>query len=234
MTSRLSKMVGRLRKMAGSVKKLLLLGAFAALCLAQEQAGGGTAASSEPSEAWKWANFAILAVGLGYLIAKSAPAFFQARTESIQKDIATARKTKEEAERRAAEMDARLAALGQEIEKFRAQARAEMEQEGERIRRETAAQIHRLEQQAESEIESATKAARAELRALAAQLALDQAEQRIRARLDEPAEASLVDNFVADLAQSAPRDGRDQVEVTPSRGARFALGSERERQGSKN
>jgi F0F1-type ATP synthase membrane subunit b/b' len=215
------------------VRKLVLLAAFAALCLAQEQAGGASS-SNEPSEAWKWANFAILAVGLGYLLAKSLPSFFQARTESIQKDIAAARKTKEEAERRAAEMDARLAALGQEIEKFRAQARAEMEQEGERIRRETAAQIDRLEQQAETEIESASKAARADLRALAARLALALAEQRIRARLDETAEASLVDNFFADLAQRVPRDGRDQIEVTPSRGAPFALGSTGEQQGSKN
>jgi F-type H+-transporting ATPase subunit b len=191
--------------MTSRLRKLLLLSAFAALCLAQEQAGGA-AASSEPSAVWKWANFAILAVGLGYVIGKSLPAFFQARTESIQKDIATARKTKEEAERRAAEMDARLAALGQEIEKFRAQARAEMEQEGERIRRETAAQIHRLEQQAEGEIESASKAARAELRALAARLALDLAEKRIRARLDEPAEASLVENFFADLAQQGSKN----------------------------
>jgi F-type H+-transporting ATPase subunit b len=182
------------------MRKLVLLTAFAALCMAQEQAGGA-ASSNEPSAAWKWANFAILAVGLGYLIAKSLPSFFQGRTESIQKDIAKARKTKEEAERRAAEMDARLAALGQEIDKFRAQARAEMEQEGERIRRETAAQIHHLEQQAESEIESASKAARAELRALAARLALDLAEKRIRARLDDRAEASLVENFVADLSQ---------------------------------
>jgi F-type H+-transporting ATPase subunit b len=182
-----------------------MLGAFAALCLAQEQAGGA-AASSEPSAVWKWANFAILAVGLGYVIAKTLPSFFQARTESIQKDIATARKTKEEAERRAAEMDARLAALGQEIEKFRAQASAEMEQEGERIRRETAAQIHHLEQQAESEIESASKAARAELRAFAARLALDLAEQRVRARLDDAAEASLVENFVSDLARQGSKN----------------------------
>jgi F-type H+-transporting ATPase subunit b len=206
MRSRLREMRSRLKKMAGSVKRLLLLSAFAALCLAQEQTGGGTAASSEPSEAWKWANFAILAVGLGYLMGKSLPSFFRARTESIQKSIATARKTKEEAERRAAEMDARLAALGQEIEKFRAQARAEMEQEGQRIRRETAAQIHRLEQQAQSEIESASKAARAELRALAARLALDLAEQRIRARLDEPTEASLVENFFGDLERQGSKN----------------------------
>jgi F-type H+-transporting ATPase subunit b len=191
--------------MTSRLRKLLLLSAFAAVCLAQEQAGGA-AASSEPSAVWKWANFAILAVGLAYIIGKSLPSFFQARTESIQKDIASARKTKEEAERRAAEMDARLAALGQEIEKFRAQARAEMEQEGERIRRETAAQIHRLEQQAEAEIESASKAARAELRALAARLALDLAEQRIRARLDETAEASVVESFFADLAQQGSKN----------------------------
>jgi F0F1-type ATP synthase membrane subunit b/b' len=94
-----------------------------------------------------------------------------------------------------------MSALGSDIEEFRARARIEMEQEGERIRQATASQIRKLEQQAELEIEAAGKTARRELRAYAADLALDLAEQRIRARLDPGAEATLVDNFVADLKQ---------------------------------
>ena len=177
---------------------------FAASCMAQET--GGAAESSEPGAIWKWANFIILAIGLGYLIAKMLPEFFRARTEGIQRSITEAQQTKLDAERRAAEMDSRLAALGSEIEKFRRQAREEIEREGERIRSETAAHIRRLEQQAETEIEAAGKAARRELHAVAAKLALELAEQRIRTRLNVNSEAALVDNFLTDLAREGSKN----------------------------
>lgn len=187
------------------MKRLLLMFALAAMVsLAQEQAGGAPA-PSEPAALWKWANFAILAIGLGYLIAKTMPAFYRSRTGEIQKSIVEAQQTKMDAERRAAEMDARLASLGSEIEKFRDRARSEMEREGERIRNETAAQIRRLEQQAAIEVESAGKAARRELRAFAAQLAVELAENRIRARLDPSAEAGMVDNFFGDLERQGSK-----------------------------
>ena len=185
------------------MKRLLLaLLVAAAVAFAQEHAGsGGGAAAAEPSAIWKWLNFAILAGGLGYLMAKTLPAFFKSRTADIQKGIREARDIKLEAERLSNQMDARMSALGSDIEEFRTRAHTEMEQEGERIRQATASQIRKLEQQAEQEIEAAGKTARRELRAYAADLALDLAEQRIRARLDPGAEATLVDNFVADLKQ---------------------------------
>jgi len=182
---------------------LLLLLIGTTICFAQESGG---AAESEPSVLWKWANFLILAAGLGYLIAKNLPAFFQSRTASIQKSIVEAQQAKLDAERRAAEMDARMSALGSEIEKFRAEAASEMEQEGQRIRRETAEQVKKLERQAEIEIESAGKLARRQLRAYAAQLAVDLAEKRVRARLDTQDEAALIEDFVRDLESKGSRN----------------------------
>jgi F-type H+-transporting ATPase subunit b len=175
----------------------------AALCLAAEQGG---AAEAEPEPVWVWANFLILAIGLGYLLAKHLPTFFQTRTESIRKDIVEAQQAKTDAERRAADMEARMNAIGAEIEKFRAEARAEMEQEGARIRRETADLIEKMERQAQLEIESAGTAARRQLRAYAAELAVDLAEQRIRERLDEPTEASLIEGFVRNLQREESRN----------------------------
>ncbi len=60
---------------------------------------------------------------------------FRTRTEEIQQGIVEAQAMKRDAEKRAAEMEAKMAALGAEIEKFRLQARSEMEQESARIRR---------------------------------------------------------------------------------------------------
>jgi len=172
----------------------LLFSACAILSAAEEQGG-----SAEPSMTWKVVNFVILAIGLGYLMAKTLPGFFHSRTSSIQEGISEAQKVKAEAEKRAAEVDKRVSALGAEIEKFRSQSRAEMEKEGARIREETAATIRKMEQQAQVEIESAGKSARRELKAYAANLALDLAEQRVRAKLNPTAENALVEKFVVDL-----------------------------------
>ena len=191
---------------------LLILAVGAATLLAQENIKVGQkqeaehAGEGDPLLGWKFANFALLAAGLGYLMSKHLPAFFQSRTSEIQKGIAEAQQMKRDAEKRAAEMDARMAALGSEIDKFRAQSQAEMQQEGDRIRRDTAGAIEKLERQAEMEIESAGKTARRELKEYAANLALDLAEQRIRTNLDAAAETALVQNFVNDLNREGARE----------------------------
>ncbi|MCU1335174.1 MAG: H+-transporting two-sector ATPase, subunit [Bryobacterales bacterium] len=193
------------------MKRLLLVPVFAiATLLAQEPAehkAGETAEhSQEPAAIWKWANFAILAAGLGYLMAKNLPPVFTSRTKEIQKGISEAQQMKLDAERRAAEMDARLKALGADIERFRDQSAAEMQQEGDRIARETAAQLKKIEEHAAVEIESAGKTARRQLKEYAAELALGLAEERLRSRLDSATEAALVDDFVRDLERQGSKD----------------------------
>jgi F-type H+-transporting ATPase subunit b len=155
---------------------------------------------------WKWANFVILAAGAGYLLGKHLPSFFKSRTTDIQKDITDAQQQKQAADKKAAEMDARLQSLGADIEKFRVEAKAEMEQEAARIREETAHQIEKMQRQAEQEIESKGNLAGRELREYAAKLALDLAEQRVRTRLDAATEAGLVDDFTQDLQQQGSRN----------------------------
>ncbi len=174
---------------------MLLLGATA--IHAQEKVDEPI--SKDEMLVWKWANFVILAGGAAYLLRKHLPKFFQDRTAEIQKDITEAQAQKQAAEKRAAEMDARLNTLGADIETFRVQAKIEMEREATRIRQETAHQIEKLQKQAEQEIESAGNLASRELHAYAARLALDLAEQRIRTRLDASTEAGLVDDFTKDL-----------------------------------
>lgn len=179
-----------------SIGTLLLAGAT----WLSAQEGGGM---PEPSAGWKWANFVLLVVGLGYLIAKTLPPLFKSRTEEIQKGIAEARAIKQDADKRAAEVDARTATLGADIEHFRVEAKAEMQQEGERIRQETAGQIARLENQAQQEIEISGKIARRELKSYAAKLSLDLAEKRVRERLTPKTEQELVDAFIQDLERES-------------------------------
>jgi F-type H+-transporting ATPase subunit b len=176
------------------MKRLLFSAFLFAVALHAEEG-----AAAEPGMTSKWINFALLVAGLGYLLMKTLPPFFKSRTAEIQQGILEAQAIKKDAEKRAAEMDARMAALGSEIEGFRSQSQSEMAQEADRIRQETARQMGRLEQQAQAEIETAGKIARRELKAFAAKLALDLAEKRVKDRLDQSVDALLVDDFVRDL-----------------------------------
>jgi F-type H+-transporting ATPase subunit b len=178
------------------MKRLAVFLLTAAACLAQEQRGGE---SGDSLGTWRWVNFAILAVGIVYLLIKYLPPFFRSRTEAIQKEITEAQQAKRESDQRAAAIDQRVSGLAAEIESLRTQSHDEMEREGERIREETAAQIRKINDQAQVEIESAGKSVRREVRLYAANLALDLAAQRIRARLDDSTEAGLLDNFIGDL-----------------------------------
>jgi len=194
------------------MKRLLLIPMFAiATLVAQEPAenkAGESAehSSGEVSPIWKWANFAILAIGLGYLMGKNLPGVFSSRTKDIQQGITEAQQMKQDAEKRSAEMDARLNSLGSDIEKFRTQSAAEMQQEGDRISRETAAQIKKIEQQATVEIESVGKTARRQLKEYAAELALGLAEERLRAQISGAEESKLVDDFVKDLERQGSKN----------------------------
>ena len=183
-----------------SVKRLLLLVILSSASLAAAEG------ANEPSPVWKWANFAILAVGVGYLMAKNLPAIFSSRTKEIQKGISESQQMKQDAERRSAEMDARLSALGADIERFRVQSAAEMQQEGDRIGRETAAQLKKMEEHAAVEIDSVGKTVRRQLKEYAAELALGLAEERLRGHMDNTTESALVNDFVRDLERQASQN----------------------------
>lgn len=163
------------------------------------------AGAAEPAEAgghgpnldlWKWVNFAILAGVLGWGIGKGAPPFFRSRTEEIQRGISDAARMKQEAEARSAKMELRMASLQNEIDHLRAEARAEMAREGDRIRSEAGAQIARIQAHGEQEIQALARHAEQRLRAYSAQLALELAEQRIRSRMTPEAQSALVDGFI--------------------------------------
>jgi F0F1-type ATP synthase membrane subunit b/b' len=164
------------------------------LCLAEgSQAGGSNV------QAWKWANFLLLAAGLGYLIRKSGGPFFAARKQSISKDISESEQIRRDAESRAAEVDRRLANLSADIAALRAASEREAQSETERLAAHTAAEIVKVQAQATHEIASAQKAARMDLRRYTGELAVRLAEQKVRARMSPAAQDMLVRGFVRDL-----------------------------------
>jgi F-type H+-transporting ATPase subunit b len=186
-----------------SLSALIWIGpSFAAQHAPAEHGSEGetsNAAELEPATLWKWVNFAILAGLLGYLISKKSGVYFDTRTRAIRRAMDEAAKLRRDAEMRAAEIQQRLDNLSAEIEQLRNRARQEMEAESERMRQETEEAMKKIQIQAEHSIAAATKSARQELKAYSAQLALEVAEQKIRARLTPETEAGLVRSFLTGL-----------------------------------
>lgn len=186
--------------------RFLLIAALASasVCFAQEHATEGKAGAehheeSDPRIVWKWANFLILAGVLGYGISKNLPPYFKSRSEEIAKGIAEASKLKADADSKAAQIEARLSQLGTEIEAMRAKAKMEMQVEADRIKRETENYLAKIHEGGLAEIEAATKRAKAELKSQAAMQAIDLAEQRIRAGIQNG--GGLVERFISDLSK---------------------------------
>lgn len=167
-----------------------------------EAAGHGEEHSSGPAEVsiwWKWANFAILAGGLGYMIAKHAPAHFASRNEEIRKGLEQGAELQREANARTAAMEERLKNLDVEIAALRTKAKAEIAAEGERVKAETDAAVAKMQAHATSEIAAAAKAERAALRNYAADLALNIAEEKLRGQVTPQADAGLIQGFLKGL-----------------------------------
>ena len=179
---------------------LLLVGlaVMAPAAFAQSEGGEGGL------ELWKWANFLLLAGGLGYLVVKNAGPFFAARSRKIREDIAQAEELHQAAEARVHEVESRLANLEAEIASLRAESELEAGSEMERMRQQTESEMAKIRTHAEQDIASAGKAARLELKRYSAHLAIRLAEQKIQVRMTPETQDTLVRGFVRELDRPSP------------------------------
>src|SRR5437763_2872574 len=146
-------------------------------------------------------NFAIVVVAIAWLWKKNVPAAFRNRTASIQKSIEEARKASEDANRRLSEIEARLGRMDEEISQMRVISEKEAAAEEERIKAAAAEDARRIVESAEQEIAASAKAARRELTAFAADLAVSLATKQIH--VDAPADQALVRRFAQQLSNGS-------------------------------
>ena len=143
-------------------------------------------------------NFAIVVGAIWWFSKKNLPAMFRNRTASIQKSLEEARKASEDANKRLSEIESRLSRLDQEISGMRAMSEKEAAAEEERIKAGTAEESRRIVESAQQEIAAATKAARRELTAYAADLAVTLASRQMK--LDATTDQALVRRFAQQLS----------------------------------
>ena len=143
-------------------------------------------------------NFAIVAGVIFWFSKKNVPGMLRSRTATIQKSLAEARAASEDANRRLAEIESRLKHLGEEIGQMQATAEKSAAVEEERIKTAAEEDARRIVESAQQEIAAAAKAARRELTAHAADLAVTLASQQIK--VDGRTDEALVRRFAKDLA----------------------------------
>ena len=163
---------------------------------AEEGAAGG---AETAREIFKWINFAIVAGALLWVCLKKAPGFFRGREDAISSAITKAGSAKAAAEAQLREAETKLTNLDKEVAELRALAEREGAAEVERIRLATRSDLAKIAAAAKAEIEAAERAARLELQALAAKLAVDGAEALLVKQLNAQAQAGLISSFVKSL-----------------------------------
>lgn len=184
-----------------AVKRVAMGLTLAALPLLAQESG----ANENPDlPVWKWLNFVILACLLAWLVVKQGGPALDNRSKEIGEGLAAGEKAEAEAKARAAEVEAKLANLGKEIATMQANAREERTREAERIESDAQKEIGRIKYQIEQEIVSAGKMARLEVQRFAAKLAIELAEEKVRARMSPQVQDALLHNFLNDF----PRPGQ--------------------------
>jgi F-type H+-transporting ATPase subunit b len=177
---------------------VLFVSLFAAVSLRAAEEGGN-AATERATEIFKWINFAIVAGVIVWVFGKKLPLVFRQRAEAVSSAITNATSAKAAADAQLREAETRLANLQKEVGELRALAEKEATAEVERLRAATQSDAQKIAAAAKAEIEAAERAARLELKALAANLAVDGAESLLAKQLTPKAQESLISNFVKSL-----------------------------------
>jgi F-type H+-transporting ATPase subunit b len=177
---------------------VLVVSLFAAVSLRAAEEGGN-AATERATEIFKWINFAIVAALIVWIFGKKLPSGFRARAEAVSSAITSATSARAAADAQLRDAENRLANLQKEVAELRALAEKEAAAEVERLRATTLSDAQKIAAAAKAEIEAAERAARLELKALAANLAVDGAESLLAKQLTPKAQESLISNFVKSL-----------------------------------
>jgi F-type H+-transporting ATPase subunit b len=190
--------------MKNLARVLLIACAFAILACAAnvvraDEDTSGNAQTQSAQELFKWINFAIVAGGVLWLFGKVLPPMFRNHAQHIGSAIAKATAAKQEADRLLREADAKLANLEKEVNELRETAKQEAAAEAERILAATRGDEEKITAAGKAEIAAAERAARLELKALAAKLAIDGAQSQLARQLTPQVQESLVNEFVKSL-----------------------------------
>jgi len=152
-------------------------------------------------------NFVVLAVLVGWFLAKTLPKTFRDRNTAIQKDLVDARTATEEASARLSSVEERLSKLDNQIAALRAQADKDSAHDEQRIRASIEDDKQKIVAAAEQEIAAATALAQRQIQQYAAELAIDQAARKLV--ISAETDRLLVQSFARRLTGDDSKGGQN-------------------------
>jgi F-type H+-transporting ATPase subunit b len=154
---------------------------------------------------YEFINFLIIALAVAVPLLRWLPKYLKGRKEKLRSDIESARKMTEDANSRLSAVEAKLAKIDEEIQKFRAEVEAESLQDEARIKASISEESVRIVQSAEQEIGNVAAQARRGLRNFAADLAIDQAAEKLVLTVET--DRALIAEFVGDVLGNGATGG---------------------------
>ena len=150
-------------------------------------------------------NFLIIVFAIVIPIVRIMPKVLRKRSETLNHDIKTAREATADANARLSVVEAKLAGLDAEIQRFRTQIEQESLEDEKRIKASIEEESARIVSAAEQEIAQAAAQARRGLRTFAADLAITQAEKQLV--LTPEVDRAVIDEFIAGVAANGAGKG---------------------------
>jgi F-type H+-transporting ATPase subunit b len=151
-------------------------------------------------------NFAIIFFAIAVPLIRTMPKVFRKRSQTLRHSLQVAREATEEARQRLGAVEAKLAGLGDEIAKFRAQVEQESLEDEKRIKAALKEESERIVAAAEQEISAAATHARRGLREFAADLAIEQASKQLT--LTPETDRALIHDFIGQVASENGKGGK--------------------------
>lgn len=142
-------------------------------------------------------NFLVMVAFIVWFLARVMPKTMRARTERIQRELQQARTVTEDANRRLASVEERLARLDNEISGIKTQAQQDAVEKEKQMRATLEQEKQSILDSSTMEIAAASSKAQSQLKRMTAELAIERAKHKIAVSAD--ADRSLVETFIVDL-----------------------------------
>jgi len=148
------------------------------------------------TDTYKVMNFAVLAVGLFFILRKPLSKALNARIDGIKEELEELESKKREAEKELSAYNIKMESLDAEADKILAEYIKQGEEAKARILQEAEATASKLKDQSNRSIQFEYEEAKTRLRSEVLELALNKAEKIIKQKITSDDQESLVDDYL--------------------------------------
>ena len=149
----------------------------------------------------KLINMIVFLAILGYFLRGQVTSALEARHQQIQRDAAEAKERREKADRMAADIQARLTQIEQEVRGIAERAEAEGQRQRQELIAAAEAEAAKILQSARNEVDNRLKTARHELTEYAGQLAAERAEAILKDKITGADQKKLFEESLREVGE---------------------------------